>query len=147
MLLHGTTRRACVPFLYDQIPEPINRSVTMKSGLIVTRLEIFLMSPRWQQKSQYTRHAVTSKEMTEKIYLDETDLVLLILSSMNDTRTATNCPKWVLILQCAAQLRPSRHLFSKPQFTAWVCLPGPKMNPFKEPFYVISLLHSRKPTS
>jgi len=37
---------------YDQIPEPINRSVTMKSGLIVTRLKIFIMSPRWQQNSQ-----------------------------------------------------------------------------------------------
>jgi hypothetical protein len=33
--------------------------------------------------------------------LNATDLVLLILSSMNDTRAATKCLKWALILRCA----------------------------------------------
>ena len=76
----------------------INRSVITKSGLIVTRLELFITSARWQRNSQWTGHAVTAKDMTETIYLDATDLALLILSSMNDTRTTTNCPQWALIL-------------------------------------------------
>lgn len=80
--------------------------------------------------------------------LNATDLVLLILSSMNDTRAATKCLKWALILRCAPPpLRPSRHLFSKLQFTARFCIPEPEMNTFKESLKVISLLHSRKPTS
>lgn len=147
MLIQGTTRCVCVSFPYYQIPELTNRSVIMKSGLIVTRLEIFIMSARWQQNSQWMRHDITVKEITETVYLDTIDLVLLILSSANDTRTTTNCPQWALIFRAASQLRPSRHLFFKPQFTSWVCLPQPKMNTFKEPFYMIYLLHSWKPTS
>lgn len=87
--MHGTTKCACVSLPYDKTPEPLGPVIT-KTGFIVTPLATLITChPGGKKKLQWTKHVASSKQTMQTANSDATDVVLQILSSRTDTRTAT----------------------------------------------------------